>query len=484
MVRYRNAGGRFITNRSGRRGNWQRMASALTRGRGGSLLEGRTARRAAGAAGMIGAAGSIARGAVTGGWMGAGKAAAMHVGRWGAKRLFKHFTRNRTKRSTSSATKWHTTGGYQGSFKRPTRGAGRSMDIYNKKGWTAVSEYTGSVSDPDCCYLLNAAVSANDVLFYSMAAAVRKLFELAGISPTGLNEGMFTPSGGSFNSTQLQVGLISINLQTGLETASVFYAITTTSLFADVVGAFMPYIQNYSAGSGSSADANMELPYKLVLTEQVPTTVPYQVVNAEVLFSECSITLSGKSIMKVQNRTKATGGSEDETNINNNPLQGRIYQLSGLPKPKANGKRIGGLNSAVFPFERLQYPDEVSSFGSASGGFDPEFREPPSPGYFYNCSKSSFVRLEPGAIKSYTLGYSKHMNILRLWRMVRLQRNTGNTFVQFSTFPVQMLALEDVINANAAENISIQFEVERHFGAYASIKHNRFTKTHLVVKVL
>lgn len=389
-----------------------------------------------------------------------------------------------SKRMRRANVRWHTTGHYQGPFRRPTKRAGRMMDIYNRKGWTAVSEYTGSVSDPDCCYLLNAAVSANDVLFYSAASALRKLFEIGGSSPTGLNEGVFTPSGGSFSSTNYQVGLISINLQTGLETASVFYAVITTSLFSDVVGAFMPYIQNYSAGSGSSADANMEVPYKFVLTEQVPTATPYQIVHAEVLFSECSIQLDGKSIMKVQNRTKATGGSEDAENINNNPLQGRLFELNGLPKPKANGKRIGGLNSAVFPFERLQYPDEVSYFGAAAGGFDPEFREPPSPGFFYNCSKSSFIRLEPGAIKSYTLQYSKNINILRLWRMCRLQRNTGNTFVQFSSFPCQMLALEDVINANAAENISIQFEVERHFGCFASIKRNRFTKTHLVVKVL
>lgn len=389
--------------------------------------------------------------------------------------------------------RWVTRGHFEGRFRRPTRRAGRSMDQFNKKGWSTVTELTGDVTDADCCYLLNASVAARDVLYWSLAATVRKLFEIAGGRPTGVGDTVFPPTGGATSSSGMQVYMTSINLQTGLETASLFYDIVTATTFANVVDALLPYVEGFSAGFGQNSDSNMEMPYQITLMEKipiVPLTDPltyHNIVRAQVIFNETTVTIGASSQMKVQNRTKATGGSEDAENINNNPLQGRLYYLTGLPKPKNNGKRPGGANSAVFPFERLQYPNELSYFGAASGGFDPEFREPPSPGFFYNCGKSSYVRLEPGNIKTYTCYYKKTMLITKLWRMVRLQRNSvvsGDNFVQYSAFPCQMIGLEDVINANAAENISIQFEVERKFGAFVTVRKNRWTKTHLRVNDL
>lgn len=390
-----------------------------------------------------------------------------------------------TSRPAVRPQKWATRGHYQGRFAKLSKRSGRSYDKFNRSGWHTVVENIGSVTDVDCCYLMNSSANSKDVLYYTLAALIRKLFQIGGIRLTGINESVGATTGGATSGINLLVRLVSINLQTGLETATpAAYPVTTLVLVSDIVTYFMPFVEDYCAGAGKASDFNMEAPYKIVLLDAVPTTVAYEVVRSEILLHECDAFIKTKSVMKVQNRTKATGGSEDAENINNNPLQGKIYWFQGLPKPKNIGKRNAGLNSAVFPFLRMPYPNEVFGFGSSTGGFDPEFREPPSPGHFYNCKMSAKVRLEPGAIKTYTVHGARGQNILKLWRSLRIERNASSTFIQHSSFPCQMIALEDVINANAAENISVQYEVERELGAFVSIKKKMWTKTHYAQNII
>jgi len=86
--------------------------------------------------------------------------------------------------------------------------------------------------------------------------------------------------------------------------------------------------------------------------------------------------------------------------------------------------------------------------------------------------------LEPGQIKTFVNNASKTGNILKILKALRFQRAvnavSGAQFSNYSIFPVQLIALEDVLNANAEENIIVQYEVERKLGVKCWMKQKKY----------
>lgn len=368
-----------------------------------------------------------------------------------------------------------TKGRYVGQFKKPTkRGVKTGFDSYNRRGVVSVNEIIGSVTDQDCVYLLNEVFNSRDVIYYIAAAMIRKLVEMGGGRVTGNTEPVFTVTDGETSSPAYHIRLTKENTVTGARQTNDYTFVAATE-FQDIVEFFRNEFENYCSGYGELSNDNVREFVRLDLL--YGNIDEAQDIRATMFFNETFIDMKGVSEMKIQNRTKATGGSEDAENINNNPLQGRSYLFMGIPKPKGNGRVIGGTNGSLFAFERLPTTKGVSNFGASTGGLNANMREPPDPRLFWNCKKSTKIRLEPGDIKSYWASQSVSGNVLKLLKKIRLQLDAGGQFHTYTYFKVQMIALEDVINANAAETISIQYEVERKLGVKCFTKQKKFYKT-------
>lgn len=379
-----------------------------------------------------------------------------------------------------SQRRYETTGGYRGRIKASRKGTRSTWDVYNKYGVVDINEIYGSVSDQTCVYIVNEVINTRDAIYYMIGAMLRKLIEMAGGRVTGNTSTVFSTTSGSTSSTNYIIRLQTQNSTTGA-TQTIDYSLIATTQFQSIVEAFRASFESYCAGYGKADNDNCIEPVRFILINgSTPTT---ESVQAEMYFNETFIDIKGKSEMKVQNRTLATGGSADAENINNNPLQGRSYVFRGVPKPKANAFIQGGTNGALYAFERLDYPNAVSTFGATStAALDQNMREPPLPSLFWNVKKSSKVRLEPGAIKSFYESDYLSGNVLALLKKMRLQTNSTGLYINYSAMKLQMLAFEDVINANAEELISIQYEIERTIGVKCYVKQKKYYKTEVHIE--
>jgi len=397
------------------------------------------------------------------------------------RKLYSNLKRkNVGKRSgVTRGQRYITKGSYAGPFRKVTSKGNRdSMDKYNRDGVVFIHEAIGNVTNNDSVYVLNEAVNSRDCIFYMLSAMFRRLLEKAGCRIRGANDAILSPNAGNVSSTGYIFRLVKINLVSGVQVTHDFTILAATT-FNLLCEDYRNEFEQYATGHGELNNQNVDELFKILL---LFGNAESQDVRAEMLFNETFIDFAGKSQLKVQNRTKATGGSEDAENINNNPLQGRSYLFKGVPKPKANGYNVGGANSSTFPFERLQFNNAVSAFGGTGGNLDNSFKEPPSPRLFWNCFKASRIRLEPGDIKSYTV-FEKHSgNILKLLKKFRLQLDAAGVWTTYSAFKCQMIALEDVINANAAETISIQYELERTLGVKCWTKQRKWYKSEYALR--
>lgn len=390
-------------------------------------------------------------------------------------KMYKHFRHQR--RGSNKRQRYVTTGSYQGKFKKVSRaGARTKFDIYNKVGVVHSTETIGSVTDQDCVYLLNEVINSRDLIKYIVAAVIRKLIEKAGIRVQGMDRSPFDKDAGDANELQYHITVVQQNHLSGAS-SSTTKDLLVGDTFDTIVVFFVNIFEQYCAGFGELNNQNLDEPHKITLWEG-PNDGNPTVILSQMLFNETFVDIYGTSQVKVQNRTKATGGSEDAENINNNPLQGWSYLFNGVPKAKGDGRVTAGTNGAFYAFERMPYPKGVSQFGATGVGLTTDLKEPPFPKQFWNCGEASNIRLEPGAMKMFKWNKSKSGNVLKILKRIRLQLDAGGGFATYSIFPVQMIALEDVINANAAETISVQFEVQRVLGVKCYTKEKKYFTTH------
>lgn len=389
--------------------------------------------------------------------------------------------RSRMERRRVNKAKYQTKGRYVGAFKAPNKTSGRKLLPYNKKGVVYVKELTGTVSDPDVVYVMNAAVNSYDVLAAIIAAALRNLFEKAGVRITGLTDDIAT-SAMTVSRGEMTVRLVSMNKYTFAVTTQDAVVSAGTTLASLSTTTFFPAFLNWASGydnvSGAGNANNLVEPQKFILYFNEDATSAIQNQVSEINFEEAEITLHGSSQMKVQNRTKSATGSADEQDVSNNPLQGRLYYFKGVPRPKNNILTSAG-GGQMAAFSVIPVDVGVKTLVGATDFGSTDFKEPQPPTAFYNCTKSSFVRLEPGDIKQYDVQYTCTHALSHLVKMLRIQYgvNTSEFSTNYTIFPCQMIGLEDVINVNLLENISIAYEIERVLACVCSTKAKKFCRT-------
>jgi len=356
-----------------------------------------------------------------------------------------------------------------GKFKKPKRVKSKDS-VYGNKGIYQTYEIHGRVNDPDCVYISHQSVDGYEVIDTAIQALMRKLFEKAGFRIASLTD--LLTSTAITTSVSWRIQLTRLNAKTGAESVQVQYdtvaADTITSVALQFLPAFLEYAAGFTNTGAGNAGIDTQNPHRIILFRQDVNVTTGYVFETEIRLQEEILCVMGSSELKVQNRSLSSTGSADAEDVNNNPLVGRLYEFNSMPKIR---------NKGAFPLMSIPVDKGVQLVRGASFP-DPAWKEPPVPSVFSNVKKHSKVSLPPGGIKTTKISYKKHMNFLTFLQKIRLQYGTGVEFLAtYSIFPLQIIALEDMINVNAVEKINVAYEANKTLGVYFKTMSKRTAVT-------
>lgn len=413
----------------------------------------RTARRGAGIARDIY---GMARGYRMAGPLGAAAYGAGAV----TRRVGGYLLRKALKRGGKRKGVYQTAGKYTGRFKKAKKFK-TGYNYYSNKGLVNTQETAGSVADPDCVYISAQAVDSIRIVQSASRALIRKLFQKAGFVISNMDELLISTS--LTTAADWKVDLTIVNGKTGVETVWVSHTLVAASTCNSVSSAFENTWLEYCAGyanTGGTGNASVDTnnPKRLILYRQDYNTTFGSVFECEINLMDEILCIKGHCDLKVQNRTLSASGSGDAENVDNNPITGRLYEFSSIPKARS---KAGYLLNEIKVLAGVQLVRAAQLTGQSS------FKEPPLPTVFSNCSKSVKIRLDPGEIKHYNVAYQKSMHFLNFLKFIHLEYGTAGEFYQYnSRFPTVMVAFEDMINVNPTQNVTCAYECNKVLGVY------------------
>lgn len=355
-------------------------------------------------------------------------------------------------------SKYYTKGTFAGKLRKG--GSNKKPEsVYANKGVVRTSEVIGVVADPDCVYITHTAVDGYKLVEVAVQALVRKLFEKLGYRITNVDEvlGHISIS----DAKDWQIELTQIAGKTGVESVLGTHVTVAGSTVRTVAAAFLTNFMQFSSGftttPGVGSASNDNRLHRFILYGQDFNVTRQPVFECELRLADETMCVYGKSELKIQNRTLSATGSTDTNDISNNPLLGRSYMFSEIPKMR---------DKTAFALNSLPIANGVQLVRSTTIG-NTTFKEPPLPQLFSNCKKSSVIRLEPGHIKHSFCMFKKSMKFMTFLEKIKLQYGSGTEFLNYqSMFPCEMFAFEDLINVNVSQNISCAYESNQTVGVY------------------
>jgi len=344
-------------------------------------------------------------------------------------------------------------------------------DPYVANGMKHVIETSGVVTDPDCVYVGQATYIPFVALEMVMQCLVRKLLEKANLSVTSVNDPIFPQQNTAGTGFIMQLDRIEANGTITTYPFTVPAVATIQTICGDFIGGVAPLwtslqevFIDYAVPKAVGQDLNTCEPFQLRLFEEVFNTAGSRYHRASINLRDVFVKSFFSSNIKIQNRTVSATGSEDAEAVSANPLYCAKYLFSGVPRQRDKTRMF-------------KYPvaeSGILTYGAAAAG-NVYQKEPPSPHLFWNCSKNSKTVIQPGAIKSDRITLSKNMRLLRYIRWIGLEFDEqALPKTDRIKGPFMMYALEDVINVNLTQVISIAYEVNRVLGMYCYEKKVKF----------
>lgn len=369
---------------------------------------------------------------------------------------------NRVKKLVSNGasiqSNYHTHGTHKGRFQKSRKTSTRTT-IYSNRGILSTSEVHGIIADPDCVYITHTACDTYKIIVTSTEALIRKLFEKKGFVITNTAEtlGQLSIS----DAANWKVELTSINGSTGNE--SIEQSVTTISSdsIQSIAVIFLDRIMKYSSGYNSgvsvgSNDNDVQLHRLNLYSGDTTATATVYRFACGLFLQDETVHMYGCSDLKIQNRTLAANASTNTEDVSNNPLTGKNYLFNGIPK--CRDKALFPLNS--IPINKGVQLVRANSLPSLN------YREPPPTSIFSNCVGSATINLDPGAIKSSKVQYTKTMKYIEFLQKLNIQFSTAGLLTYHSIFPSEIFAFEDLINVNNTQNISCAYESNQILGVY------------------
>ena len=369
--------------------------------------------------------------------------------------------------------RYHTRSYYVGRFKRKRIGRSKT-DVYLRNGFKNTAEVTGVVADPDCVYVGHSTTCGHRILTIFLQAALRKLFKKS-VNWTCTNVTDHIRGYQGF-SDGYRLVLQYIDTQTGTVGAEEIYDTTTADTIYRIVGDTASGVApawpnlynfwiNYIMSAGNNVAGSTQKPLRLMLYAKEANVSTFWQFRGDIHFPDETINLFIQSDLKIQNRTLATDGSADAEDVSNAPLQGRSYEFSSAaPRPRIDGVSFleGVVDSTgAITVQAAQFAGTVAA---------QQMKEPPEPRVFWNVVKKGKVLLNPGAIRKDTLTYKVSMNCYRFFEKLDWRPNVpvGTGKQMKAAGKCALFALEDMINVNLSQNISIAYEINRVEMCYLS----------------
>lgn len=353
-------------------------------------------------------------------------------------------------------------GSYQGKFALSARNAFKGLrDEYQKKGAVYIVENYGQVADPDLVYIGQSTWNQGAVVYAIGIALLRKLFRVGcNLDPT---------------TTVEELPLINVVPDSGPGGFRIVFQCKDSN--GTVLNHTVTIANNQSLETllGVASDFGSSL-YSLI-EQMITNTNPY-IIEKVNLFAEGTVyqlvyqmdmnkeilSLAMSSHMVVQNRTKAaTDGSGSTTQVDIQPLKGPVYEFSiGVPKLKAD--------SPVSLNEMQNVGIILCRAGQFAGTDVTAYKEPPVKNAFQKCVKSGFVRLNPGALKSMTIGTDVRGYFANV--LFKLRVNPETPSIKNCFGKSQLVCLEEELNSGSANNITVQYECQHIAGAQFTTTNN------------
>lgn len=379
-----------------------------------------------------------------------------------------------TSRGTARYSDIMTSGnGYSGSFaRRSGRYKGRfrrrrkrrvkkpkTLGQIKSEGCIETTEIFGEINDPDCVYIGYTAYSPIIVLNNVAKCVVKDLFGKAGIRVTNNNSPIIDMSGLSFD--------IVVTIYADDETSLYVNTWTTgTNTYADIEVWLSGRLRIIAEEDSSSAAVNTRNIKRIALSYVVESGV--QPVHAVLYFDEMTVHCASYNELKVQNRSLSATGSSSTDTVNNNPLQGKIYDFSTQPRTAIEYMRpimIFDASTGILLSRAAQFNDIAN------------MKEPPSGRIFNNTKKTDKIVLQAGEIKKGNLYYKKSMPFIKFIKDLCLRQagaeGVYGTTMTFVKCPTQIIALEDVLNVNLGNLITCAYELNRQTGITITYKKKK-----------
>lgn len=347
-------------------------------------------------------------------------------------------------------------GTFGGNFAKTNRSGASLRKQFLYKGMTDTSETHGLVDDPNCCYIMHSAIAYKRAIKIMSRALARKLFVKAGFNPTSSVESI--PLFGA-QADSLSMTVFDQNRNTLASYAATSTANCTVADFAGVIeGQLLTY-------TNQPATPNDKVVPVWIYLFQDPNDTVTANDNLITLSSLCLydevLHLMATSDLKVQNRSNSAAGNSNIDDVANNPLVGRNYEFSYLPRPYNPGLDVFNSISSQDGVRLIRADDFAVP---TNGDF---MKEPPLPKIFRNTKSSSQIRLEPGQIKNYKVKEMVKKNVLKWLEGIAFN---NESLVTRLNCRVNLIALEDVINVNEEQLITLAYECQKELSCYFETK--------------
>lgn len=235
---------------------------------------------------------------------------------------------------------------------------------------------------------------------------------------------------------------------------------------------FDTFIDNVAAGSGVWLNSMRIV--KLVLQLGQDVSVPgFYVDSFELPLEGAMAKFNALQSLKVQNVSLSTDGSDLDSDINNVPINGRLYEAPGNAlKFKFSGYRSLGTTESYSP----TFVGMTSSIIRANSGTNVP-TEPPEAYELANCKGYTKVSINPGKIKTSTISMQFSCNLDRFFTLCSTAIRGDGTLPDYNNqlHPFgrcRVMALEKVIGkiGGSETDMKVRLEVDTKLQCWVKTK--------------
>lgn len=321
-----------------------------------------------------------------------------------------------------------------------------------QKGITFVSEYRDAPADTnvECSYIGHVSLPQDTTLNNILRAMTKAIIIKGGRDLPSMNVVLTSAEFGAAAGDTVRIA---------------YYATTTTSSisyvdYVIIAGDTLDTVALTLASSLSVIGPSVQS-VRWAYMEYRPVGTGSKLPFGKIELTNAKLALKTKSILKVQNRTVNAVGDIEITDVDNVPLQGKLYKAKG--------------NAFLHIATRNVYTSATSNVIRSTVARDLPLSEPPLPQEFENCRAFGKIRMNPGAIQTSRLYHDKVYTLSDILNVILSASKNG---YDPNLGEAQMFGLEKVIG-NYATPVLYAYEFE--FKQQAALLYKESSVTEQVV---